>query len=62
MQGGTAEFLHLLLALNLADFHPRQVPKTDELVEQQIMRLARSSNGYLRAPRSKPLPGWCMAP
>ena len=36
-QGGTAEFLHLLLALNLADFHPRQVPKTDELVEQQIM-------------------------
>ncbi len=35
--GGTAEFLHLLLALKLGDFHPRQVPKTDELVEQQIM-------------------------
>jgi hypothetical protein len=35
--GGTAEFLHLLLTLNLGEFHPRQVPKTDELVEQQIM-------------------------
>jgi hypothetical protein len=35
--GGTAEFLHLLLSLKLGDFHPRQVPKTDELVEQQIM-------------------------
>jgi hypothetical protein len=29
--------LHLLLALKLGEFHPRQVPKTDELVEQQIM-------------------------
>jgi len=35
--GGTAEFLHLLLNLNLGTFHPRQVPKTKELVEQQIM-------------------------
>ncbi len=35
--GGTAEFLHFLLSLKLGDFHPRQVPKTDELVEQQIM-------------------------
>ncbi len=35
--GGTAEFLHLLLTLKLGDFHPRHVPKTNELIEQQIM-------------------------
>lgn len=35
--GGTAEFLHLLLSLKLGNWHPREAPKTDELVEQQIM-------------------------
>jgi hypothetical protein len=35
--GGTAEFLHLLLNLKLGSWHPRDVPKTEELVEQQIM-------------------------
>jgi hypothetical protein len=35
--GGTAEFLHLLLHLKLGNWHPREVPKTEELVEQQIM-------------------------
>lgn len=35
--GGTGEFLHLLLNLKLGTWHPRQVPKTEELVEQQIL-------------------------
>ncbi len=35
--GGTAEFLNLLLNLKLGNWHPRDVPKTDELIEQQIM-------------------------
>jgi hypothetical protein len=35
--GGTAEFLHLLLNLKLGSWHPREVPKTEELVQQQIM-------------------------
>jgi hypothetical protein len=35
--GGTAEFLHLLLNLQLGDWHPRQVPKTEELIDQQVM-------------------------
>jgi hypothetical protein len=35
--GGTAEFLHFLLNLRLGKWHPREVPKTDELVQQQIM-------------------------
>jgi hypothetical protein len=37
--GGTAEFLHLLLSLKLGDWHPRNVPKTAELVEQQVLRV-----------------------
>jgi hypothetical protein len=35
--GGIEEFLDLLLRLNLGAWHPRQVPKTDELVEQQVL-------------------------
>jgi hypothetical protein len=35
--GGIEEFLDLLLRLNLGSWHPRQVPKTDELVEQQVL-------------------------
>ena len=35
--GGTGEFLHLLLSLKLEGWHPRDMPKTDELIEQQIM-------------------------
>jgi hypothetical protein len=35
--GGTAEFLHFLLNLRLGNWHPREVPKTNELIEQQIM-------------------------
>jgi hypothetical protein len=35
--GGTAEFLDLLLRLRLGDWHPRQVPRTAELVEQQVL-------------------------
>jgi hypothetical protein len=35
--GGVAEFLHLLLNLKLGEWHPRHVPKTEELVEQQIL-------------------------
>ena len=34
---GSSQFLHLLLNLKLGDWHPREMPKTDELVEQQIM-------------------------
>jgi hypothetical protein len=35
--GGIEEFLDLLLSLKLGTWHPRQVPKTDELVEQQVL-------------------------
>jgi hypothetical protein len=35
--GGTAEFLNLLLFLKLGDWHPRDVPKTDELAQQQVL-------------------------
>jgi hypothetical protein len=35
--GGTEEFLGLLLRVELGTWHPRQVPKTDELVEQQVL-------------------------
>jgi hypothetical protein len=35
--GGTAEFLNLLLTLKLGDWHPRDVPKTDELAQQQVL-------------------------
>jgi hypothetical protein len=35
--GGTAEFLNFLLSLRLGDWHPRAVPKTNELAQQQIM-------------------------
>jgi hypothetical protein len=34
-EGGRGEFLNLLLTLNLGSWHPRKVPKTVELVEQQ---------------------------
>ena len=33
--GGHAAMLHDLLAMDLGDFHPRQVPHTEALVEQQ---------------------------
>jgi hypothetical protein len=35
--GGTAEFLNLLLTLKLGDWHPREVPKTAELAQQQLL-------------------------
>jgi hypothetical protein len=35
--GGTAEFLYLLFNLKLGTWHPRQVPKTEELIEQQVL-------------------------
>lgn len=35
--GGTAEFLYFLLNLRLGNWHPREVPKTTELLQQQIM-------------------------
>jgi Family of unknown function (DUF5906) len=35
--GGIAEFLNLLLSLKLGNWHPREVPKTAELVEQQVL-------------------------
>jgi hypothetical protein len=35
--GGTAEFLNLLLSLKLGSWHPREVPKTAELIEQQVL-------------------------
>jgi len=46
--GGTEEFLHLLLNLKLGTFHPRNVPKTAELAQQQ----------YLSAP---PIEQWLLA-
>jgi hypothetical protein len=36
-EGGRGEFLNLLLTLDLAAWHPRKVPKTGELVEQQVL-------------------------
>lgn len=36
-EGGTAEFLGLLKSLKLGSWHPREVPKTNELVDQQIL-------------------------
>jgi hypothetical protein len=33
--GGTGEFLQFLLSVRLADWHPREVPKTVELATQQ---------------------------
>lgn len=35
--GGTSEFLHLLLNLKLGDWHPRDLPKTEELALQQVL-------------------------
>lgn len=35
--GGTSEFLDLLLRLNLKEWHPRDVPKTTELAQQQVL-------------------------
>jgi phage/plasmid-associated DNA primase len=35
--GGTAEFLNLLLTLRLGNWHPRQILKTTETIEQQRM-------------------------
>jgi hypothetical protein len=35
--GGTSEFLHLLLRVQLGDWHPREILKTTETIEQQRM-------------------------
>jgi len=35
--GGKSEFLHLLLSLKLGNWHPREVPKTTELAQQQLL-------------------------
>jgi phage/plasmid-associated DNA primase len=35
--GGTGQFLHFLLNLHLGDWHPRQILKTTESIEQQRM-------------------------
>ncbi len=35
--GGTSEFLHLLLRVQLNDWHPREILKTTETIEQQRM-------------------------
>jgi hypothetical protein len=35
--GGTSEFLNLLLNLKLGNWHPREVPKTTELAQQQLL-------------------------
>lgn len=35
--GGTSEFLHFLQSVQLGDWHPRQILKTDETAEQQRM-------------------------
>jgi hypothetical protein len=46
--GGTAEFLNLLLKLKLGNWHPREVPKTDELAQQQVLS-AGSTEQWLLA-------------
>jgi hypothetical protein len=46
--GGTGEFLNLLLTLKLGDWHPRDVPKTAELAEQQVLS-AGSTEQWLLA-------------
>ena len=35
--GGKSEFLNLLLTLQLRNWHPREVPKTTELAQQQVL-------------------------
>jgi hypothetical protein len=35
--GGTSEFLNFLLTLKLGNWHPREVPKTIELAQQQVL-------------------------
>jgi Family of unknown function (DUF5906) len=35
--GGTSEFLNFLLTLKLGNWHPREVPKTTELAQQQLL-------------------------
>ncbi len=46
--GGTGEFLNLLLTLKLGDWHPRDVPKTAELAQQQVLS-AGSTEQWLLA-------------
>jgi len=46
--GGTNEFLYLLLNLKLGGWHPREVPKTSELAQQQLLS-AGSVEQWLQA-------------
>jgi hypothetical protein len=46
--GGTGQFLNLLLTLKLGDWHPRDVPKTAELAQQQVLS-AGSTEQWLLA-------------
>jgi len=46
--GGAGEFLNLLLNLKLGDWHPRDVPKTAELAQQQVLS-AGSTEQWLLA-------------
>jgi Family of unknown function (DUF5906) len=46
--GGTGEFLNFLLTLRLGDWHPRDVPKTAELAQQQVLS-AGSTEQWLLA-------------
>jgi uncharacterized protein DUF5906 len=46
--GGTSEFLNLLLKLKLGSWHPREVPKTTELAQQQVLS-AGSTEQWLLA-------------
>jgi hypothetical protein len=48
MDGGTGEFLNLLLMLKLGNWHPRDVPKTAELAQQQVLS-AGSTEQWLLA-------------
>jgi hypothetical protein len=46
--GGTGEFLNTLLTVKLGNWHPRDVPKTDELAQQQVLS-AGSTEQWLLA-------------
>jgi hypothetical protein len=48
MDGGTGEFPNLLLMLKLGNWHPRDVPKTAELAQQQVLS-AGSTEQWLLA-------------
>jgi hypothetical protein len=60
--GGYGQFLRLLLDLNLGHWSPRQLEKTDELFEQQIMSASWTKQWLLTSAEQDELVGEPMTP